>query len=458
MTRLVVRFLSLTVVLLVLPAEAALACSSQSSGTPLNINSNPFPGLQPPPAGRTQGVIGIQVGLFAPAVPTTCVCGLGVGKTGVPAPASLTVDQAVLTRYNPATGQHTILTEFVPLTLSGVTTAGLTNGPGQLLPGSRWFGFSGQIQPFTIPMLGPGEIFTLSFAYSFAPSALSKLNDLPIQFAAGAGQFDGTPDFDPRSEHPVQYFDAGMLPPCLRTNTALCLNNGRFRVNIDWRTATNSGKGGVAGCPLKDSGNFYFFDPGNLEMLVKVLNACSFNNRYWVFYSAGTNVEFTLTVTDTKIPRIKQYMNPLGKPAPPVQDTSAFATCPYPPSSPLPVLGGRLPPGQSLSGGRSGGRGKLQVPGVSRRLSRSCQMPRPLVETQIGPVGGKKVELTVVTACDPWIRLQVLPPSVERITPFCIVPTRMWQESEGSHAITVASDRSPSVKRKRPLSVTACVS
>lgn len=76
-----------------------------------------------------------------------------------------------------------------------------------------------------------------------------------------------------------------------------------------------------------ESGTFYFFQSNSTEMLVKVLNGCSFNNRYWVFSSAVTNVEFNITVEDTKTRTVKTYFNPLGKPAPPVQDTSAFATC-----------------------------------------------------------------------------------------------------------------------------------
>lgn len=52
------------------------------------------------------------------------------------------------------------------------------------------------------------------------------------------------------------------------------------------------------------------------------------NSRNWSFYSPGTTVDFNITATATRIPRIKIYANPLGKPAPPVQDTSAFATCP----------------------------------------------------------------------------------------------------------------------------------
>jgi hypothetical protein len=47
-----------------------------------------------------------------------------------------------------------------------------------------------------------------------------------------------------------------------------------------------------------------------------------------VFFAATTNVELHLTVTDTQTGKIKTYFNPLGTAAPPIQDTSAFATCP----------------------------------------------------------------------------------------------------------------------------------
>jgi hypothetical protein len=63
-------------------------------------------------------------------------------------------------------------------------------------------------------------------------------------------------------------------------------------------------------------------------MLIKVLNACALNSRYWVFYAATTNVELTTTVVDTQTGRTQVYFNPLNTPAPPVQDTNALATCP----------------------------------------------------------------------------------------------------------------------------------
>jgi len=116
---------------------------------------------------------------------------------------------------------------------------------------------------------------------------------------------------------------------CIPTNTTLCLLDGRFKVEVDWRNqADRTGEGKVVPVESNDSGLFYFFDSDNWEMLVKMVDGCGLFNHYWVFYAATTNVEFTLTVTDTESGMSREYRNELGVPAPPVQDTSAFATCP----------------------------------------------------------------------------------------------------------------------------------
>lgn len=118
--------------------------------------------------------------------------------------------------------------------------------------------------------------------------------------------------------------------PCVPTATELCLNNDRFEVRVSWRTSDQSGQ--ASAVPLDfapDSGLFYFFSQSNVEMLVKVLNACvpELGNKYWVFYAATTNVEFTLTVIDTQTGAVQAYFNPLGTKSVPVQDTKAFS-CP----------------------------------------------------------------------------------------------------------------------------------
>ena len=67
-----------------------------------------------------------------------------------------------------------------------------------------------------------------------------------------------------------------------------------------------------------------------LEIQMKILNGCGINNHFWVFAAAATDVEYTLTVTDTATGSSRAYgSNPfLGQPAEPITDTLAFATCP----------------------------------------------------------------------------------------------------------------------------------
>lgn len=126
--------------------------------------------------------------------------------------------------------------------------------------------------------------------------------------------------------------DQAPTGPCVPGDQTLCLSQGgRFKVEVSWRNFEGvSGQGFAVDIGRLDSGLFYFFDSNNIEMLAKVLNACSLSgfNNYWVFFAATTNVEFTLTVTDTEANRSKQYTNPLGRRADAVLDTAAFATCP----------------------------------------------------------------------------------------------------------------------------------
>jgi hypothetical protein len=65
-----------------------------------------------------------------------------------------------------------------------------------------------------------------------------------------------------------------------------------------------------------------------VEAVTKVLNGCPLNNRYWVFAGGLTNVRTVISVTDTQTGATKSYINPQGVAFQPIQDTSAFATCP----------------------------------------------------------------------------------------------------------------------------------
>ncbi len=118
----------------------------------------------------------------------------------------------------------------------------------------------------------------------------------------------------------VYPLDAG--PACQPSPTALCLSGGRFQVTARWQTADRSGSGqAVALSP--DTGYFWFFDPANVETVLKVLDGRALNDHFWTFYGALSNVDYELTVTDTQTGAARRYVNPHGTLAS-VADTSAF--------------------------------------------------------------------------------------------------------------------------------------
>lgn len=109
---------------------------------------------------------------------------------------------------------------------------------------------------------------------------------------------------------------------------AVLLNDDRFAVDIEWRDFFgNTGTGQLA-VRSDDSANFWFFNPNNWELLIKVLDGCPVNDRFWVFIAAVTTVEYTVTIHDTQEQVTKSYSNALGETPIIITDTAAFNTCP----------------------------------------------------------------------------------------------------------------------------------
>lgn len=131
----------------------------------------------------------------------------------------------------------------------------------------------------------------------------------------------------------VAFLTFPVAPNCgVSTATSLCLRN-RFAISARWRTDPEPGsltnaQAQVAGAANAGSGLFQFFSPDNWEIMVKALDGCGLNNRYWIFSAATTNVYYRLEVLDVKTGTQKIYFNYPGPPAPAVTDTSALAVCP----------------------------------------------------------------------------------------------------------------------------------
>jgi hypothetical protein len=109
---------------------------------------------------------------------------------------------------------------------------------------------------------------------------------------------------------------------------SLLLNGDRFRVTTSWRTTAGATGFGQPVELTSDTGFFWFFEPANLEAIVKVLDGCALNGRYWVFASGLTDVRVEMKVTDTISGRSHTYVNLLGAPFAPIQDTGTFDVCP----------------------------------------------------------------------------------------------------------------------------------
>ncbi|MFY9822423.1 MAG: pre-peptidase C-terminal domain-containing protein [Thermoanaerobaculia bacterium] len=115
---------------------------------------------------------------------------------------------------------------------------------------------------------------------------------------------------------------------CVAGPTSLCLSGGRFQVDVTWKTSDGNTGVGQAVPLTADTGYFWFFGASNVEMVLKVLDACTVNQKFWVYAGGLTNVETTIHVTDTMTGTSKTYMNPQGTSFLPIQDSSAFGTCP----------------------------------------------------------------------------------------------------------------------------------
>ena len=113
---------------------------------------------------------------------------------------------------------------------------------------------------------------------------------------------------------------------CVEDGDTLCLNNGRFRVEARWETDSGSDRGD-AELQTNHTGDFWFFSPNNIELVVKVLDGCAFNERYWVYAGGLTDVKVIMTVIDSETGVAATYYNPPSTPFLPVQDTKSFAVC-----------------------------------------------------------------------------------------------------------------------------------
>ncbi len=112
-------------------------------------------------------------------------------------------------------------------------------------------------------------------------------------------------------------------PKCAPGASTLCLNGGRFQVQVTWQS-TGEGSGLGHAIPLSsNTGYFWFFDGANIELAVKILDGTAYNGKFWFFAGSLTDVGYTIVVTDTETGVGKSYRSAPGRMSS-FADTSAF--------------------------------------------------------------------------------------------------------------------------------------
>jgi V8-like Glu-specific endopeptidase len=156
--------------------------------------------------------------------------------------------------------------------------------------------------------------------------------DEPCVAGSSISQMDGR--FSQTYPAIAQWLNPGTSTgPCTPDVDTLCIDDQpgdrRFKVEISFSaqggTLTGTGKAvPLSSLGIARGGLFWFFSADNPEFLIKVLNACGLNNRYWVFFSAGTNIGLSVVVTDTQTGQVWTRSNPEGQAVPSVQDPAAL--------------------------------------------------------------------------------------------------------------------------------------
>jgi hypothetical protein len=61
-----------------------------------------------------------------------------------------------------------------------------------------------------------------------------------------------------------------------------------------------------------EAGYVTFFNPANLEVLLKMIDGRTLNQHFWLFYGSLSNVGYVITASDTETGEVSFYCNPTG--------------------------------------------------------------------------------------------------------------------------------------------------
>jgi hypothetical protein len=245
------------------------------------------------------------------------------GASGV----RMTVDHISNTRSSGTSGPLRLAlwaTTTVPV--FGNTITAFTLGTFDLSPLAAGFEYNNVDSGFVAFTPPPPGCYYITVALEELSSGTYFYNDL-VTFTSG-----GVPDGSGFDRFSYGGANCSGAFSCVRDSFTACLLNGRFQVTVTYRTSTTNGNAQVMNfsssrAESDESAFFWFFNSSNFEMGLKMLNACSLNNRFWVYISGLTDQGWTVTIIDTQTGVSTVYQNNLNHLSSTVADTGTLR-CP----------------------------------------------------------------------------------------------------------------------------------
>ena len=157
--------------------------------------------------------------------------------------------------------------------------------------------FYGELTDFQFRLTITDTKTGLSKSYGNTPGDCGGLDETAFPESAAFASVDGAADPSAGGS-------------CTASAATLCLLGHRFAVSVRWLNQFSGAAGNGQTRSLSDlSGLFTFTDPGDLELVLKVV---PFSNRIAFFYAALSDFAYDITVKDTRTGLVKAYHNPAG--------------------------------------------------------------------------------------------------------------------------------------------------
>ncbi len=185
---------------------------------------------------------------------------------------------------------------------------------GRQSNGRHWF-FSGALS----------DVEYWTTVTDFQTGRVETFHNPPFNIC-GRGETRIFDDLDVTPAAPLFFQKSSTVPPpapeilaasetdCSIGPEALRLRQDRFAVEVSWHNHRNGATGkGTPVAGTDQSGYFWFFNPDNLELTVKLLDGTTNNGHFWFFSGGLSDVEYEIKVTDTTTCRQKIYLNPPGE-------------------------------------------------------------------------------------------------------------------------------------------------